>query len=173
MFENSFKNFLLKNINFHSKGVRLGEWDLNSDPDCQDDLCADEVVDIPIAERIVHENYHPHSRDHENDIALLRLNQSVQFTKWIKPLCLPVVSSLRDKEYDDKNVLTIAGWGRVGFYALIRHFLFAQRKKEFSKNFQRANRQCPHDFLLIFTFIIFTGEILFLIMYFPFFYRLR
>lgn len=123
-----------KNIFFHPKGVRLGEWDIDTDPDCQDGLCADEVVDVPIAERIVHENYHPYSKNHDNDIALLRLNQSVQFTKWIKPLCLPIVSSLRDKDYDDKNVLTIAGWGRVSFYAPIRHFLFVWGKRISGKN---------------------------------------
>lgn len=97
------------------KGVRLGEWDLTSDPDCEDDLCADPVVDIPLAELIVHEKYQPYSKDHENDIALLRLNRSVKFTKWIKPLCLPTTSNLRDKEYDGNNLLNyyVAGWGRV------------------------------------------------------------
>lgn len=121
------------------------------------------MVDIPIAERIVHENYHQNSRDHENDIALLRLNQSVQFTKWIKPLCLPIVSSLRDKEYDDKNVLTIAGWGQVSFYDPIRHFLFARGKTNFRKNFIGQT-----DSTL---FMIFNN--VFVIMYFLFFYRLR
>lgn len=78
------------------------------------------MVDIPLAESIVHEDYKPYSRDHENDIALLRLNQSVEFTDWIKPLCLPIASVLRDKDYGNETVLTVAGWGRVS--SIFIHF---------------------------------------------------
>lgn len=97
------------------------------------------MVDIPLAESIVHEDYKPYSRDHENDIALLRLNQSVEFTDWIKPLCLPIASVLRDKDYGNETVLTVAGWGRVSsiFYTFFTFFLSTLLKSVFfSLSFQ-------------------------------------
>lgn len=90
--------------------VRLGEYDTTTNPDCvQDDedvVCADEVVSIPVAERIPHEAYKPLSRDQRNDIALLRLSRDVTFTSFIKPICLP--SSLSFGE-----MLFVAGWGKT------------------------------------------------------------
>lgn len=68
----------------------------------------DQKIDVPIAESIIHENYVPHER--HNDIALIRLAQSVQFSNWIKPICLPFAQHLRNKSYDD-SLLTTAGFG--------------------------------------------------------------
>lgn len=99
---------------FFVKGVRLGEWDQTTNPDCEDTNCADEVVDVPIVERIPHEQYVPTSRAQENDIALLRMARSVSFTDWIRPICLPVYESNRNINYENVDAaLTVAGWGRV------------------------------------------------------------
>lgn len=96
----------------YSKGVRLGEWDLNTNQDCEEDNCSDPVLDVPVVERIPHENYNPASRAQENDIALLRLGRSVQFTEWIKPICLPLSSNLTGTNYDGQPLI-VAGWGKV------------------------------------------------------------
>lgn len=95
------------------KGVRLGEWDLSSERDCEEDRCSDPVLNVPVIERIVHKKYKPFSRSQENDIALLRLNQTVKFTSWIKPVCLPNVSILRNIDYNSSYTLITAGWGEV------------------------------------------------------------
>lgn len=80
--------------------------------DCEEDVCSDPVVDVAVVERIPHEKYQPNSRTQENDIALLRLARSVQFTDWVKPICLPVSAHLKNKDYDGKP-LVVAGWGKT------------------------------------------------------------
>lgn len=62
------------------ESVRLGEWDTNSDTDCDRGDCSDPALDVPVEEIIPHENYNPNSKSQENDIALLRLSQSVTYS---------------------------------------------------------------------------------------------
>lgn len=64
---------------FSVVSVRLGEHNLLTDRDCEDGECADPVIDIPIAERIIHESYDPNSRAQANDIALVRLARPVSY----------------------------------------------------------------------------------------------
>lgn len=97
---------------FFRTGVRLGEWDITKDVDCEEDNCSDPVQDIPVAELIPHEGYEPNSKDQKNDVALIRLARAVQFTDWIKPICLPVASHLRERNFDGVP-LTVAGWGKT------------------------------------------------------------
>ncbi|XP_055301168.1 serine protease easter-like [Sitodiplosis mosellana] len=93
-------------------GVRLGEWDLSNDDDCDDGYCSEPVLDIPVVERIPHENYKSNSKTQENDIALLRLARSITFTDWIKPICLPISPGLTGKNYDNSTFI-VSGWGRT------------------------------------------------------------
>lgn len=44
--------------------------------------CADPVLDVTVAETIVHESYVSYSRVQNDDIALIRLHQSVRFTEY-------------------------------------------------------------------------------------------
>lgn len=93
-------------------GVRLGEWDLNSDNDCSDDECTPPPVDMGIENIIVHENYEPSSKAQYNDIALIRFNRDVHSSSFISPVCLPIDSTYRNRN----NVGTkgwAAGWGRT------------------------------------------------------------
>lgn len=71
--------------------------------------CTDPVVDVPVLETIVHENYSPHSNIQNDDIALIRLAQEVKFTDFIKPICLPPVSS-RNKNIKEIH-LEVSGFG--------------------------------------------------------------
>lgn len=90
--------------------MRLGEWDLTNDVDCQNRICADLAKDIPIKEIFIHENYVADSIGHEHDIAIIRLSYSIQSTQWIRPICLPVRRSLTNKDYTNIP-LDVAGWG--------------------------------------------------------------
>lgn len=93
-------------------GVRLGEHDLSQTRDCNGEYCADPAIDIPVVERIPHEQYVSGSKAQENDIALLRLGRSVQFTDTVKPICLPVSSNIRNRNYNGFP-MTVAGWGKT------------------------------------------------------------
>ncbi|XP_031619835.1 serine protease easter-like [Contarinia nasturtii] len=101
---------------YSPRSVRLGEHDLNTDPDCTEDdgetQCAPHVVDMEFSEIIIHEEYNPSSSTQYNDIALIRLSNSVEFTNFLKPICLPFESTLRDGNLDDVPFV-VAGFGRT------------------------------------------------------------
>ncbi|XP_055591289.1 CLIP domain-containing serine protease B4-like [Uranotaenia lowii] len=88
--------------------VRLGEWNILSEIDCVDGLCADPPVEIRVAGHIVHPDYT--SDDYHNDIALIKLERPVQFTDFISPVCLPLAENLRSFEEATKKFFVI-GWG--------------------------------------------------------------
>lgn len=83
--------------------IRVGENNLLTNPDCNQDECADPVVDLPIAEIIAHAS---------DDIALVRVAQPIKFTSWVKPICLPISEKLRTKNFDGVT-LDVAGFGRT------------------------------------------------------------
>lgn len=98
-------------------GVRLGEWDTTTDQDCDDSfvnerVCNDPPVDVPIELKIPHENYDPQASNQHNDIALLRLSRNVQYTIYVKPICLPVDQTLSNNDFV-KQTLSVAGWGEI------------------------------------------------------------
>ncbi|XP_017479451.1 PREDICTED: serine protease easter-like [Rhagoletis zephyria] len=97
--------------------VRLGEWDTTTNPDCEVDArgekdCAPRHIDVPIESAIPHPQYDPHSINQINDIALLRLKETVTFTDFVRPICLPVNSNLRTATFDD-IIMDVAGWGKT------------------------------------------------------------
>lgn len=110
----------------------MGEWDINSKEDCERADCSDPPINIPVEEVIVHENYSAYLPAQHNDIALLRLSQSVAYTgnlstsltarnlindeeifatDFIKPICLPSADH-SNINYEGMN-LTVAGWGQT------------------------------------------------------------
>ncbi|XP_037913267.1 CLIP domain-containing serine protease 2-like [Hermetia illucens] len=87
--------------------VRLGEWNTQTETDCQNKKCSNTPINVAIEKLIIHENYNPKSVNRSNDIALLRLARNVSFTDWIRPLCLQGHSrKAKHKEYFKVN-----GWG--------------------------------------------------------------
>lgn len=100
--------------------VRLGEWDTSTDRDCDNSfvnehVCNDPPVDIAVEEKIVHESYEANSKNQHHDIALLRLTKNVQYTDFIRPICLPVDSSVKTKDLSGVT-LDVAGWGLIRKY---------------------------------------------------------
>jgi len=92
-------------------GVCFGEWEAKVDY-YEEDLCSDPILHIPVAEIIPHEDYQPDSPGKENDIALIRLSRAVRFSDWVKPICLPVASHLRNKNFDGVR-LEVANWSKI------------------------------------------------------------
>ncbi|XP_015120009.1 CLIP domain-containing serine protease 2 [Diachasma alloeum] len=91
--------------------VRLGEYNTDTDPDCvmdsdNSEVCAPPLITVGVEETIVHENYQPLDRNQFNDIALLRLSRDVEFTDYVKPICLPKTNDLPARFW-------VAGWGKT------------------------------------------------------------
>lgn len=88
------------------QGVRVGDHDISKERDCdydefgQEIECAERYQDFA-AESI---HYHPdyNQTRFQNDIALIRLNDSIDFRPLsVKPICLPIGSAAR---IDQKKV---------------------------------------------------------------------
>lgn len=90
--------------------VRLGEWDMSKEIDCDDDdICAPQARDIPIEELIPHEGYSPSSQSEQDDIALLRLSRPVELNDFARTICLPVEDRIKNM-----NITTGCRLGTVG-----------------------------------------------------------
>ncbi|VVC37373.1 Hypothetical protein CINCED_3A012542 [Cinara cedri] len=87
--------------------VRLGDLDL--DPTKNDEATP---INYAVTRILRHTEYN--ASNFTNDIALLKLNSSVAFTELIKPICLPVMSKMRQNMFV-KYQLYVAGWGTQGF----------------------------------------------------------
>ncbi|XP_055528727.1 CLIP domain-containing serine protease B4-like [Wyeomyia smithii] len=90
--------------------LRLGEWDLNQDPDCDEDYECNEAVRFANVEQII---MHPsYNRSKIHDIALLRMQSALpaNYTNHIIPVCLPKTKELLRNSFSNYNV-TIVGWG--------------------------------------------------------------
>lgn len=93
-------------------GVRLGEWDLDSEIDCLDGDCADKPVDVKIRTIIVHDDYETDNTRQFDDIALIQFTSDVNMTSFISPVCLPIDENRRNRD----NVGTkgwAVGWGKT------------------------------------------------------------
>ncbi|XP_055679536.1 serine protease easter-like [Lutzomyia longipalpis] len=87
---------------------RLGEFDLSTDQDCDEDDCAPPPQDIPVEDVIVHSGYESASRNQLNDIALIRLRYPATLGAFVQPICLH-----RKMESKPGMKLYVAGWGRT------------------------------------------------------------
>uniref|UniRef100_A0A1A9WIZ6 CLIP domain-containing serine protease n=1 Tax=Glossina brevipalpis TaxID=37001 RepID=A0A1A9WIZ6_9MUSC len=117
--------------------VRLGEYNISSPLDCTNSIkseCAPPVEDVGIEEILIPDNYRKHGL--HDDIALIRLNRTVEFRRQLKPICLPISEKLRSAQHSH---YVIAGWGRtengnssdVPLFAVIRYIERESCQREF------------------------------------------
>uniref|UniRef100_A0A182MV97 CLIP domain-containing serine protease n=1 Tax=Anopheles culicifacies TaxID=139723 RepID=A0A182MV97_9DIPT len=92
--------------------VRLGEWDLSSSSDCEDDFCSIAPIDLDIEKIIVHSGYDARDKSHHNDIALIRFNREIHYSATVRPICLPLSNSIRNRKHDGLTSYA-AGWGKT------------------------------------------------------------
>ena len=91
--------------------VRLGEWDLDETKDCSETRCYVEYQEnYPIEKVIVHENYLPTNLNQVNDIALIKLNKTVERTELVAPICIPT-PEMDDSIKLEGSLFDVAGWG--------------------------------------------------------------
>ncbi|XP_070139317.1 serine protease grass-like [Drosophila kikkawai] len=94
----------------HGLSVRLGEYDDRMNPDCLDMVCVPEHKNFAISDTVYHWQYNNVTQ--ENDIALLRLNQSIEFQQHIQPICLFLSPQYVPTIY----YYTVFGWGLTNPY---------------------------------------------------------
>ncbi|XP_068146425.1 serine protease grass-like [Drosophila tropicalis] len=87
------------------KRVRLGFW-----IHCDGDNCERHNVNYAIEKTIVHERYQNTSE--VDNIALLKLTETVEFKPYVRPICLPFDNNLQDKAKRNRIYHTI-GFGQT------------------------------------------------------------
>lgn len=75
----------------------VGKHDLLIHEDCE--------KEIQVLEIIKHELYNPDTND--NDVALLRLSEEVNFDRFVKPVCLP------SEDAQVNTLCFVVGWGET------------------------------------------------------------
>lgn len=97
-------------------GVRLGEWNHETDLDCQkigvSTVCSDPPQNFDIEKKIIHPGYEQKIGS-KDDIALLRLSRPVQMSQYVKPICLPLSKNLQQISDYYGTRFIVAGWGRT------------------------------------------------------------
>ncbi|XP_066969925.1 venom protease-like [Macrobrachium rosenbergii] len=93
--------------------VRLGEYDISSNSDCQStsggQRCSDPHQDFAPEQVIVHPTFNTRGTV-SDDIALIRLDRPVQFTSYIGPICLPAEGATVATLVGGRQA-SVAGWG--------------------------------------------------------------
>uniref|UniRef100_A0A1W7R8K7 limulus clotting factor C n=1 Tax=Aedes albopictus TaxID=7160 RepID=A0A1W7R8K7_AEDAL len=107
--------------------VRLGEWDILSKKDCEEDYCSDNPIDAPVESHEIHKDYSGEP-DFHNDIALVKLADPVTFTEFISPVCIPMAEKLRTKSENGRK-FTAVGWGDIKHDAKNRDVQIGNRYK--------------------------------------------
>lgn len=97
-------------------GVRLGEYDVKTDQDCEGEgpykICADLHQDFSVEKIIVHEDYNATKVSSWNDIALIRLAQDVVYSEYIHPVCLPIGGEERHRNNTNQRAIEV-GWSKT------------------------------------------------------------
>ncbi|XP_066991103.2 venom protease isoform X3 [Anabrus simplex] len=83
--------------------VRVGELDFSRDDEDADPF------DVAVSNAEVHPNYKPPA--YYNDLAVLKLAQTVKFGRYVKPICLPEKTN---NSYEGA-VAILTGWGYLSF----------------------------------------------------------
>lgn len=92
--------------------IHFGEWDTATNPDCTQGDCAPPVQKIQVAKSTPHPQYGPSNVHQYNDIALIRLAEPVVYNDFVKPICLPLSSTLRSKTHVGE-AMEVSGWGKT------------------------------------------------------------
>lgn len=100
----------LSNCCIHRTGVRLGDYDEKGEICDYGTSNCTHYQQFGIDKIICHSSYTRSNFRVVNDIALIRLNSSIQFGPKMKPICLPFGSN-RISEPSADSFLIVTGWG--------------------------------------------------------------
>ncbi|XP_031354801.1 serine protease 7-like isoform X2 [Photinus pyralis] len=96
-------------------GVQLGDFNATSTVDCIyhtvfGEECSDPVQTFEIEEEILHPKYNPIISE-LHDIGLIRLSRTVEYSEYIRAICLPATNA---SQLNVGDQLAISGWGLLG-----------------------------------------------------------
>ncbi|XP_031619837.1 CLIP domain-containing serine protease 2-like [Contarinia nasturtii] len=86
--------------------VGLGDYDIKTDPDCEEDICAEPKQVIKIAKVIMPDTYSMETM--KDDISVLILESQAILNGWVNAICLPTG---REQIGGGGGVGEVAGWG--------------------------------------------------------------
>ncbi|XP_020808043.1 serine protease 7-like [Drosophila serrata] len=93
----------------YTLSVRLGDYDISHrNSDCTRDGCIPGPKDFIVTHTYT---YVPYKDFHDHDLALLKLNKTVQYSAYIKPICLLV--GVEARFLNRISRFNITGWGRT------------------------------------------------------------
>uniref|UniRef100_A0A1A9WC05 Uncharacterized protein n=1 Tax=Glossina brevipalpis TaxID=37001 RepID=A0A1A9WC05_9MUSC len=92
-------------LKWHLTAVHLGEWNTESNLDCKNEknkenTCAPNHIRVAIEYAVSHPLYNLEANNRLHDIALLRLAKVIDYTDFIKPICLPLYKEKRIYDFD-------------------------------------------------------------------------
>lgn len=81
--------------------IRLGEYDFSKTNETQ-------TIDIVVAQIKVHPRFS--EQNYENDISLVLLSKKVEYTPFVRPVCLP-----QPGEFYEDSIAIVTGWGTLSY----------------------------------------------------------
>ncbi|XP_017780078.1 PREDICTED: serine protease easter-like [Nicrophorus vespilloides] len=94
---------------FRLVNIRLGEWNVSSSKDCvrigRKMECSDPVMNVGFERLTPHVDFVDSVK---NDIALIRLDRDIKYSKFVSPICLPA-----DEKQQPNTKMFVAGWGKT------------------------------------------------------------
>ncbi|CAG9789263.1 unnamed protein product [Diatraea saccharalis] len=99
-------------VNLTAKEVRLGDWNTETETDCQGRVCSDPVVDVSVSQVKIFPEYRK-SDLFKGDVALLRLQKPIYYSDFVRPICLPITDDTIRQDNSSESVYWTAGWGKT------------------------------------------------------------
>jgi len=96
--------------------VKLGEWDLSTEVDCDDGICLPPPSNYKPETVVIHPDYNKRN-SYSDDIAIIRLNATVRIeaSSFIHAICLPPVNMdtrrVAQNAHRSNREFSVAGWG--------------------------------------------------------------
>ncbi|XP_066589102.1 phenoloxidase-activating enzyme 1-like [Prorops nasuta] len=90
--------------NYKLRNVLIGEYDISTDPDCNSLFCGHKAQKYDISYIIKYPTYD--SENYQNNLALIRLKKSIDFTVTAQPICL------LSNAINPGNNAILTGWGK-------------------------------------------------------------
>ena len=97
----------------------MGETNAKTNPDCRSGKCLPPIIKRSVGKVIVHENYENVDGIPRNDIALIRVTESIPLfseepsISSIIPICLPWKDNDPGRNLREGDSLRFSGWGRT------------------------------------------------------------